>query len=122
MWDRAYFGTKVYIGDQLCAEITTKTETEPYRQTKDSVTQRMYGNGYQVFCDAPVTGSFVRIESTRAPLDTDLYKSGLAVCDVKVFDSSREPLFWNDDEDMNHRFERNKLTRPEHEHWDVPLA
>lgn len=122
MWDRAYFGAKVFIGDQLCAEITTKTESEPYAATKDSVTNRMYGNGYQIFCDTPLTGSSVRIESTRAAKDTDLYQSGLAVCDVKVFDSSREPLFWNSAKNMDERFLSTKSSTPEHENWDLPLA
>ena len=86
-------GTKVYIGDKLCGEITQKTMTDGYQGTNDSTTYRNYGNGYQVICNEPVTGGSVRIESDNPSKDTDQYTAGMAVCDVKVYSNKREPVF-----------------------------
>jgi len=33
LWDRAYFGTEVWIGDQLCGTIGKETMTEKFSGT-----------------------------------------------------------------------------------------
>lgn len=122
LMDRAYFGTEIYIGDQLCATIDTTTWTEPFKVTQTKATKRSYGNGYQVYCDAPVTGSSVKIVSTRAPKETDQYPSGLAICDVKVHTTAREPTFWNNSKDLDAYFEGWWHARPLHVNFDKPFA
>jgi len=79
---------------------------------------RKYGNGYRVICKTPLNGSKVRISSDKAWKDTDMYEAGMAICDVKVFTTDREPLFENKNADLN-AFYKGKA---QHMNWDLPLA
>lgn len=94
--DRAYFGVKVFIGDELCNEIHFRTPTSYFDGTEGFLTAsgkksyRKEGSTFYVHCDSPITGSSVRIETDRRPLATDLYKSGLALCDIRVILNTRE--------------------------------
>lgn len=118
LWDRYYFGAKVYVDDQLCAEITTKTMTEQMDGTQGYGSSRKYGNAYRVICDTPLTGSSIRIEQNRASKDTDIYQAGLAICDVKVHTTAAEPVFQNKFADLIAEYEGVD----EHDDWDLPLA
>lgn len=56
IWDRALFGTKVFIGDQLCDDINGETLNEPFLSMG-----REEGNGYRVICKEPIMGDTIKI-------------------------------------------------------------
>lgn len=117
IWDRAMFGVQVFIDDQLCGEITPYSFSEPYKSFK----KIKEGNGYHVTCAKPITGSSVRIETKRAPKETDLYKSGLTLCDIRVFTTEREPIyngFFKVGNDGTRDFEKYPIRAD----WDLPLG
>lgn len=55
--------------------------------------------------------------SDREPLSTDLYTAGLALCDVRVWNTDREPTFENKDESLAHGYEGSRIRWD----WDLPL-
>jgi len=97
------FGVQVYIDDQLCGTIDPLTLSEPYRTFMPRE-----GNGYRVFCEEALTGSSVKIVTTRAPLATDLYESGLTLCDIRVFNTDREDIYGGHFGNMNQKTRNTK--------------
>jgi len=73
--------------------------TEPFPGTNGHGSSRKTGNGFRVICSKPVKGTRVKVVTDREPLDTDVYKSGLAICDINVYNTNREPVFLNNRED-----------------------
>lgn len=61
MWDRAFFGVEVFIGDTLCGKINTDTMNEPFQGTNGFGSNRKEGNGYRVICPTPIMGSSVTV-------------------------------------------------------------
>lgn len=51
MWDRAFYGTQIFIGDQLCGTVDGKTVTEPFEGTAGFGTWRPEGNNFRVICE-----------------------------------------------------------------------
>lgn len=112
------YGVTVHIDDKLCGVVDKNTPMEPFQGTNGYGSSRKEGNGFRVICDDPIVGSSVTVSTKRIPKETDIYQAGLTLCDIRVWNTEREPTFENAEESLEVAYENTKMRWD----WNKPLS